>query len=64
MSACQVAGFYYEEEKTPEPSELKKPGNVRIPSMCCIKVILCGGKVNRPCSLPEGAIRARLHSIA
>ena len=51
MSDCQ-ASFWpllssTGDEKAPEPPELKKPGNVRLPPMCSMKVILYGGKVNR-----------------
>lgn len=51
MSDCQ-AGFWLllsgtGDEKAPEPLELKKPGNVRIPTTCPVKVILFGRTVNR-----------------
>ena len=51
MSDCQ-AGFWLflsgtGDEKAPEPPELKKPGNVRIPTTCTMKVILFGCRVNR-----------------
>ena len=51
MSDCQ-AGFWLllsgtGDEKAPEPPELKKPGNVRIPTTCPVKVILFVRTVNR-----------------
>lgn len=62
LTAKQVSVlFSADKEKALESPKLKKLGNMRIPFMCCMKVSHLELK---SIGLPEGAIRARLHSIA